>query len=51
MAGQILEGHIWQMTAQDRLTWRRHDEPSPNHGALRLPNDGDECGNIFLFLT
>ena len=42
---------IWQRTAQDRLTWRRHaSRPSPDDGPLRLPNDDDdECISIPLF--
>ncbi len=31
---------IWQRTAQDRLTWRRHDEAFTKlYGTLWLPND------------
>ena len=35
---------IWQRTAQDRLTWRRHAEPfaQPRDTSLRLPNDDDD---------
>ena len=38
---------IWQSTAQDMLTWRRHAEASsPNHvvyhETLGLPNDDDD---------
>ena len=37
---------IWQTTAYDRLTLRRHAAAFitlwPNHGTLRLPNDDDD---------
>ena len=42
---------ILQTTAQYRLTWRRHAEAFPNHGALlRLPNDDDDDDDYDTFI-
>ena len=37
------KGTIWQRIARDRQTGKQHMlRPSPNHGTLRLHNDGDD---------
>ena len=45
---KYLRDTIWQRTAQYRLTWRRHAEAFPDHGAPRLSNDDDGDNKLLL---